>query len=257
MGKISVTIICFNEAVNIARALRSASLISDDLIVVDSFSKDQTCEVAREFGAKVVQRQFTGYGDQKNFAASLCRHDWIFSLDADEEFSPELITSLQKFCEIENEVPYSLYKICRRTSFRGQWIYHGGWYPDRIPRLYHKSRASWTNPPVHERLLPITDSPSGFIEGHLNHYSFPTFKSQIDTNTKYAFLGAQDLIKKGQPSLAKIFYKPFFKFLECYIYKRGFMDGLAGLIIALNAAHSLYMKYAFAYFDLCESKFKS
>lgn len=250
MRKISVTIISFNEAVNIARALRSVSSISDDLVVVDSFSHDHTCEVAREFGAKVVQRKFTGYGDQKNFAASLCQNDWIFSIDADEELSPELIVALQKFSQEEGEAPFPLYKICRRTSFREQWIYHGGWYPDRIPRLYHKAKASWTNPQVHERLLAHEDLPLGFIEGHLNHYSFPTFKSQIDTNTKYAFFGAHELIKKGRPSLAKLFYKPVFKFLECYLYKRGFMDGLAGLVIALNAAHSLYMKYAFAYFDL-------
>lgn len=250
MRKISVTIISFNEAVNVARALRSVSAISDDLIVVDSFSTDQTCEVAREFGAKVTQRKFTGYGDQKNFAASLCQNDWIFSIDADEELSPELIENLKKFIAEETAAPFPLYKICRRTSFRGQWIYHGGWYPDRIPRLYHKAQASWTNPKVHERLLPLKEGPAGFIDGHLNHYSFPTFKSQIDTNTKYALFGAKELIKNGRPSLLKLFFKPIFKFLECYFYKLGFLDGLAGLIIAFNAAHSLYLKYAFAIFDL-------
>jgi len=250
MNKISVTIISFNEGCNIARALRSASSVTDDLIVVDSYSTDHTCEIAREFGAKVFQRKFIGYGDQKNFAASQCTHDWIFSLDSDEELSPELMTSLHNFCQDENEPPHSLYKICRRTSFRGKWIYHGGWYPDYIPRLYHKAKAGWTNHTVHEKLLSIDDSPSGHLEGHLDHYSFPTFKSQIDTNSKYALLGAKALAKKGRPSLVKIFYKPIFKFFECYIIKKGFLDGLAGLIIALNASHSIYLKYAFAYFDL-------
>ena len=250
MRKISVTIIAFNEAINIARALRSVSTISDDIVVVDSFSTDQTCEVAREFGAKVTQRAWSGYGDQKNFAASLCLHDWIFSIDADEELSSELIESLKAFCQNSEEPPHPLYKICRRTSFRGQWIYHGGWYPDRIPRLYHRERCSWTNPQVHERLIPLKDAPLGFIKGHLNHYSFPTFKSQIDTNTKYALFGARELIKKGKPNLTKLFFKPITKFLECYFWKLGFLDGLAGFVIAINAAHSIYMKYAFAYFDL-------
>ncbi len=249
MPKISFTIITLNEEKNILRCLNSLKNLSDDVVIADSFSTDKTCELATKWGAKVFQQKFLGYGGQKNFAAEQCQHDWIFSIDADEELSEELRQTLQHFIQ-EEQSATTVFQINRRTNFRQQWIYHGGWYPDKLIRLYHRKHAAWTNPPVHENLIPHIKTEPAFLEGHLNHYSFPTFKSQIETNIKYAQLGAHDLIKKRTPHVAEIFYRPIFKFLECYIWKLGFLDGQAGLLIALNAAYSLYMKFAFAAFDL-------
>ena len=246
--EISATIITFNEENNIARCIKSLSFV-DEVIVVDSFSTDQTVKIAKQLGAKVIQHEFLGYGQQKNLAASHCQHEWILNIDADEEVDPDLGQQIRAL----NLGKPGLYNLNRRTLFCGRWISHGGWYPDRVNRLYHKEFAKWTEPHVHEDLLPITQGAQAQrLGGHLRHYSFPTIKSQIQTNLKYAELGAQDLIKRRSgkaPNLIAVCLRPLGKFIECYFLKRGFLDGREGFIIAINAAHSMFMKYSMAHLE--------
>ena len=249
---ISATIITLNEEKNIARALRSLNFV-DEIIIVDGGSTDKTCLVSEELGAKVFYNSFEGYGQQKNFAASLCRNKWIFSIDADEEVTEDLKKSILAL-DSKQELS-KIFNVNRRTMFCGQWIYHGGWYPDNVARLYNKDFAEWTTPHVHEKIVfkgLLEKQQESALHGHLNHYSFPTVKSQVLTNVKYATLGAGDLINKkgGRPRLYAVLLKPIVKFLECYFIKKGFLDGLAGFIIAINAAYSMFMKYIFAYYDL-------
>lgn len=243
---LSATIITFNEQKNIARAIRSLDFASE-VIVIDSGSSDETCEIARELGALVFHNPFPGYGQQKNFAAQKASHQWILSIDADEEVTPELKESIIN--AISQDDPAPLMVINRRTSFCNKWIYHGGWYPDRLVRLYKKDQAKWTEPEVHEELKAIDSNTAHppILKGHLNHYSFPTCQSQIETNIKYAKLGSETLLTKGRPCLLKAVLKPIGKFIECYFLKMGILDGKAGLIIALNASYSIFMKYLFAW----------
>ena len=240
---LSATIITYNEEKNIARAIKSLNFVNE-ITVIDSGSSDQTVKIARELGARVFHNPFAGYGQQKNFAASKAEHNWILSIDADEEVSNELKESLLKNLQSLDET--MVYYVNRRTNFCQKWIYHGGWYPDILARIYNKKSARWTEPHVHEEL--IANSPSTkkiIIKGHLNHYSFPSCKSQIETNIKYAKLGSQSF--KRRPSFFKVLTKPVGKFIECYLIKRGVLDGKAGLIIALNASYSIFMKYLFAW----------
>ena len=248
--KISTVIITRNEEDTIARAIRSVSF-SSEVIVVDSYSTDRTCDIARDLGAIVHQNPFRNHGQQKNFAASLACGEWILSIDADEEVSEQLKGPLLEAISLEGP---SVYRLLRRTQYCGRWIYHGGWYPDYILRLYRKGEARWTEPFVHEKLLPTR--PQGktkTLSGHLNHYSFPTASSQVKANVYYASLGAKELLaksrrKKTRPLslLLPMLFKPWGKFLECYLFKRGLLDGWPGFIIAVNAAHSTFMKYSFA-----------
>ncbi len=243
--KLSVAIITLNEAANIARAIKSVSF-ADEVIVCDSFSTDGTQQRARNAGATVIEHEFLGYGQQKNLAASHCKGEWILSIDADEEVTQELRESILKVLENGDK---DAYIINRRTQFCGKWIYHGGWYPDKLLRLYKKGSADWTEPHVHEELLPHKGVKIGMLEGHLNHYSFPSVLSQVHTNLKYAPLGAEILFERsGRPSFLFMVLRPIGKFLECFFLKKGFMDGIRGLIIAINASYSIFLKYSIAYF---------
>jgi len=244
---LSVIIITLNEESNIARAIKSASF-ADQIIVVDSHSTDQTTAIAKQMGAEVFSEAFRGYGQQKNYAVSKCSHQWIFWLDADEEVDSQLAQSINKAIQSDDS---NFYSLNRKTQFVDKWIQHGGWYPDHIIRLFKKSQGRFSEPQVHEKIVDLNDrQPSSKkLEGHLLHYSFPTIQSQILTNSKYAALGAKHLLEKMPhgPSMFSLYIKPIGKFLECFFWKRGFLDGIHGFIIAINSAHGMFQKYSIAY----------
>lgn len=243
--KISVTIITHNEENNIARAINSVAF-ADEVIVVDSHSQDRTRDIASELGAKVFENKWPGYGAQKNYAATLCQNNWILSIDADEEVTTSL---QQEIIALKEDDSVDQYLINRLTYFCGRPIKNGGWFPDWIGRLYHKQRCKWTDSEVHEELISTSGGVSVNLLGLINHYSFNTVLDQVHTNVKYANLGAQKLIKKRRPGLLSVLFRPFWKFIECYFLKLGVLDGKEGLIIALNASYSMFMKYSIAYMD--------
>lgn len=242
--KISATIITKNEATNIEATLKALDFV-DEIIIVDSHSTDATISIAEKYQAKVFQRDFKNYGNQKNNAADLASGPWILNVDADEVVSPELKESIRK---IINQNPDDIFELDRLNYYCGKPIKFGGWYPDYNIRLYKKDLARWTEPHVHERLEKNDKLPPKRIEGKLHHYTFSSIEDQVNRNTRYAKQGASDLIeKKGKPSFFKVIARPVGKFFELYFLKLGFLDGKAGFIIALNAAYSLYLKYLFAH----------
>lgn len=254
---ITATIISYNESNNIDVVLDSLSW-ADEIIIVDSLSTDDTVMKAQSFGPKIkiINQKFLGFGQQKNLAAEHAKNDWIFSIDADEEVTQELKDSILNTVVSYTSGSPTVYNVCRKTNYCGKWILHGGWYPDILARLYKKTDAAFTTPDVHEALESKTNSKIGMLVGDLNHYSFNTVESQVKVNLKYAKLGAKALLKKRngkRPNLLALFFRPLGKFIECYIIKKGFLDGLAGLIIAINAMYSMFMKYTFAYFDTQEN----
>ena len=244
---LSVIIITLNEESNISRAIKSASF-AQEVIVVDSHSSDQTVSIAEKMGAKVFSEPFQGYGQQKNFALSKCSQEWVFWLDADEQIDEQLAGQISKAIQSDDT---HFFTINRKTQFVNKWIHHGGWYPDYIIRLFKRDKGKFSEPKVHEKIVDLEGNVPDFktLQGHLLHYSFPTIQSQINTNSKYAALGAVQLLERmpGGPSMFSLFLKPIGKFLECFIWKRGFLDGLPGFIIAINAAHSIFQKYSIAF----------
>lgn len=242
---LSVTIITLNEEKNIQRAIQSVSW-ADEVIVVDSGSTDQTVEIARKNGAKVFQQSWLGYGQQKNFAQNQTQNNWVLNIDADELVPNSLRHEIQKKLELlqQNKMDVQGFYIPRKTYYLGRWIRFGGWYPNYLVRLAHKKYAAWSEPHVHEewtvrgKLLKL--------ESPLHHYAFESIHEQILTNLRFSKLGSLELKRKGQrPSIMKLIFKPIGKFLETYIIKKGFLDGLAGFIISVNAAHSMFLKYAY------------
>ncbi len=236
---ISVTIITLNEEANIERAIGSVAW-ADEVIVVDSGSTDRTRELAKKLGARVYSNPWLGYGQQKNFAHEKAKEQWVLNIDADEVVTSEL---REEILSQITQGSTSGFKIPRKTWFLNRWIMHGGWYPNYLMRLAKKSDAKWTEPAIHEELLV-----RGVIENLKNpllHYTFVDLKDQVTRNVRYAGLGADQLIaSRARPSLVKLLLKPIGKFIETYFFKLGFLDGLPGFFISINASHSMFLKYA-------------
>lgn len=243
---ISLVIITLNEAEGIARAIESASFC-DDIVVLDSGSTDETCSIARDLGARVFLEEWRGFQAQKQRATELAKNDWILSLDGDEavgsDLREELTELLTKWAKGEDQSHFKVdgYKMPRLTFNLGRWIRHGGWYPDLQLRLFNRTRAQWVGGQVHEK---VAAQKVERLKGTLLHYPFSSHAEQVATNNRYSGLGAEALFSKGERfKMSKLFLKPISKFLETYVVKRGFLDGLPGFIIAVGASYSIFLKY--------------
>lgn len=237
---LSVTIICRNEEDKILDALRSVSF-ADDVIVVDSGSTDRTVEIARAEGARVFTHEWQGYGQQKNFAQEQARNVWVLNLDADERVSSELRTRIEGL--LQGEPSAEGFEFPRKNFYAGRWIRFGGWYPNFQVRMARKDKARWTEPKVHEYLH--VEGRVQRIDAPIEHMSFAGVHDQVLTNVRFSRLGMEQLLANGRRAgIPLLLFKSWWKFIDSYILKQGFRDGFAGFVIAVNAAHSMFMKYA-------------
>jgi glycosyltransferase involved in cell wall biosynthesis len=242
---VTVTIIARNEESKLARTIASVRW-AEEVLVVDSGSTDRTAQIAAEMGARVLHNPWQGYGQQKNYAQQHAKNDWVLNLDADEAVSPELALELQQALEDVASAKSAVYgfSIPRRNYYLGRWIRHGGWYPNYLTRLSDRRHSRWSEPPVHEALEVSGEVRA--LSNPLDHFSFESIHDQVATNLNFSRLGSEQLLLRGKkPSLIKILIKPPGKFIETYFVKRGFLDGLAGFIISVNAAYSIFLKYAY------------
>jgi len=239
MNRLTVAIITLNEEANLPRVLGSVVGVADEVVVVDSGSTDRTREVARERGARVFNRTFTDYSEQKNFAAAQASHDWVLSLDADEELSPELRESVQRWKV--DEAKAVAYGMQRRAYYIDRWINHSGWYPDPKLRLYRRDRARWVGA-LHEGLQ--VDGATGRLEGQLRHYTVTSFDQHVRSVRRYTTLAAHQLFAGGRGHwlLPCLFASPW-TFVRTLVFQLGFLDGVRGLQIALMAAYYVFLKY--------------
>lgn len=240
--KISASIIVFNEEENIAELCESISW-ADEIVIVDSNSTDKTAEIAGKYTDKVYNHEFRGYKDKHEFADSKTTGDWIFWIDADERVSPELKESIEKIkLKKTQELPDG-FKIARRTFHLGRWIKHSGWYPDYQMRFYRKDASFWDGIAPHE-----TAQVKGKVEilpGEFLHYPKADLSEHHRKIDYYATLAAEHWIKKGKiVGGFYLFFRAIGGFLRSYIVKQGFRDGVPGLIIAVFAAYSVFLKYA-------------
>jgi len=236
---LTVTIITLNEAADIGAALDSASF-ADERLVVDSGSSDGTADLARARGARVLTRAWTGYVDQKNFAAEQASHDWIFSLDADERIPQALAGEITG--TLAADPPYHGYRVPRVTFHLGRWIRTTDFYPDYQTRLYDRRSARWRGRYVHESVS--VDGPSGQLKHDLEHYSFSDLRDQIARINQYSTLSARQMYEEGRRAgPMEILVHPPAAFVRNYILRRGFLDGTAGLTISLLNAWSVGLKF--------------
>jgi glycosyltransferase involved in cell wall biosynthesis len=237
---VSVTIITLNEADHIADAIRSAAW-ADEVIVIDSGSTDGTVDLARQAGARVECRTWTGWIDQKNFAAGLAAHDWIFSLDADERITPALAEEVR--ATLRADPPVRGYRIPRVTFHLGKWIRTTDFYPDFQTRLYDRRSARWQGGHVHESVT--VDGASGQLTQELQHYSYRDLADHLARINTYSSLAARTMFEKGRrATFADILLHPPAAFLRNYILRRGVLDGTAGLTISAINAYWVFLKFA-------------
>jgi glycosyltransferase involved in cell wall biosynthesis len=242
--KITATIITFNEADNIRRACDSVQW-ADEIIVVDANSIDQTRDIASECGARVIERAWTGFAAQKQFAADEAQHDWIFSLDADEQVSEELQRSVEALKQQDEAQLVDGYRIARRSFYMGRWIRGGGWYPDYQLRFYKKLRGRWAGAFVHESVKMNKGSLVANLRGDLLHFSIRNAQHHHQMiGERYAPLAALKAFEQGRrTSRLKIMTVAPTAFLQTFLLKGGFRDGLAGYAIARFAAHHAFLKH--------------
>jgi len=243
--KISLVVITKDEEPNIERCLKSVPW-ADDIVVLDSGSRDRTVEIATRMGARSFVEPWRGYRAQKQRAVELARYDWILSLDADEALSPELQREFLGFFGREAttfDTDADGFEFPRLSFHLGRWIRRGGWYPDHQLRLFHRGRAKWAGGDnVHER---VEAQRVRRFQSPIHHWPFTDLSDQIDTNNNYSSLGARELHERGvRYSLLKLLLKPVSKFIETYLLKRGCLDGWAGFVIAVGAAYSVFLKFA-------------
>jgi glycosyltransferase involved in cell wall biosynthesis len=239
--KISAVIITLNEERNLPRALESLQSVADGVVVVDSGSTDRTCEIAERAGAGFICHAWEGYAPQKNFAASQAQHDWILSLDADEALSSELIEELRRLKQ-SGPGDAAGFTMPRLARFRGRWIRHSGWYPDRKLRLYDRRRGVWVGRYVHEHVEAKGPVPP--LKGDLLHFLSDSRQDQLQSIDRYTTLAARQAQEEGERlTLLKLLVFPGWKFIESYFLRLGLLDGAAGFEIAKMASLYVCRKY--------------
>lgn len=204
-------------------------------------SQDKTVTIATEYTAMVYQNAWPGYMEQKNFALSRANGVWILSLDADEQVTPELRDEI--LAELGKPDAKDGYRIPRRSFYQGRWINHSGFYPDKQLRLFRSAKGSWTGGRVHEKVE--INGPIGELRSDLLHYPYKgVISGQLQAVNSYSSLFAQDMHEKGERySWSLLLWRPILKFLEVYVIKFGFLDGVAGLVIAVNSAYAMFVRY--------------
>jgi len=243
---VTATIITLNESANLAAALESVRW-ADEIIVVDSESTDGTVEIARRYTDKVFVRPWPGYIEQKNFAASQARHDWIFSLDADERVTPELAADITARLEAGPTAPG--YRMPRVSHYLGRWIRSTDWYPDYQLRLYDRRRAKWTGRYVHESVQ--MDGPPGQLHSELQHYPYRDVSHHLSTIDRYSSLAARQMFEDGRRTgPLRIVMHADAAFLRNYVLRAGIRDGAAGLIVSLLNSYYVVMKFV-KLWELC------
>lgn len=232
-------LIAQNAAHQLDACLASASF-ADEIVLVDSGSTDATLQVAHKHGARVVAKDWLGFGRQKQFAVEQARHDWVLCLEADERVSPELRASIERALA----APVApVYRMARCNRFLGRWLRHGEGYPDWSPRLFDRHNARWSDDPVHEKVLYAVTP--GTLEGDLLHDSAEDLGRYLDKQNRYTTLAAEQLYERGRSAGAfELLASPAVRFLKFYVLRLGFLDGIAGLVhIGIGCMNS-YLKYA-------------
>jgi glycosyltransferase involved in cell wall biosynthesis len=243
--KISCVIITFNEEKKIARCLDSILAVSDEIIVVDSFSTDKTKEICEKYDLKFFENKFEGHIQQKNYALTLASNDIVLSLDADECLSDELRANIQK---TKNNWDAKGYYFNRLTMYVDHWVKYCGWYPDQKLRLFDRQAASWGGHNPHDIIIMKDNSRTPHLKGDLLHYSYDSVSDHVSQTNKFTSLAARAAFESQTTSnLFKILTRPVLKFLRDYFYKLGFMDGRYGLIICSINALSAFLKYVKIY----------
>ncbi len=242
MIKLSVVIITFNEEKNIARCIESVKSIADEIVVLDSFSTDQTKMICESLNVQFFQHAFDGHIQQKNRAITYASSPYILSLDADEALDEDLNAAILK---IKTNWTHDGYYMNRLTNYCGHWVKHCGWYPDKKLRLWDSRKGHWTGINPHDKYeMHLGDTTTGFLKGDILHYSFNSIADHYKQVEYFTTISAKAYFdKKKKAPLIKLVVNPIAKFIDSYIIRLGFLDGTTGFRISKISAFATYLKY--------------
>ncbi len=252
-SSISAFIVCCNEERQIRRCLESVKWC-DEIVIVDSGSKDQTLEICREYTRKITYQEWRGYVLQKRFALEQCSSEWVLNIDADEEVSPELrdeILAILARDASQGKTGANGYLINRVIFFLNRWWRKGGWHPEFRLRLCRRSQTTWGGEDPHEKasVLGSVDR----CKSELRHYSFTDLADYVRRMNTLTSNATTTLKRRGsQPTLVAVIFRPIARFLKFYVSKRGYREGLAGFIVAMIEAYAVLLKYAKLWEDVNE-----
>lgn len=236
---LSVVIIALNAASQIEACLKSAAF-ADEIVVVDSGSRDDTREIALKYSARVLHQDWLGFGRQKRFAVEQASYDWVLCLDADERVSDPLRASI---VEALQAPPFRAYRMPRCNRFMGRWLRHGEGYPDWSLRLFDRRVANWSEDGVHEKVLATL--PVGSLQGDLLHESQESLAAYLEKQNRYTSLQAEELCRRGKrASFGRLLASPLLRFVKFYFLRRGFLDGVPGLVHISIGCFNSFVKYA-------------
>jgi glycosyltransferase involved in cell wall biosynthesis len=238
--KLSVYVMTYNEEAKIRDCLESVKW-ADEIVVMDSFSTDRTVEICRQYGAKVAQEKFAGFGRLRNQAVAQCANDWILSIDADERCTSELKDEVLGMLAAGPAA--DAYYVPRKSHFLGTWVRHCGWYPDyRQPQFFNRKKMKYREQLVHETY--DLDGTIGYLKGHALQYPFLDLDAFLKKMDRYSSLRAEEMMKAGKKfRLSQVIVHPAAMFWRMYVQKLGFLDGKVGLILSLLYGYYTMIKY--------------
>ena len=241
MQQLSVIITTFNEASNIEACLESVKW-ADEIIVVDSFSTDETVDISQQYTSKIFQRKYLGPADQKNWAIPQATYSWVLILDADERVPLALKNEIAQILQLDQLK--DAYWIPRQSFFMGKKVRYSGWQRDAVIRLIRKEKCRYDNQQVHEEI--ITEGIEvGHLKNKLDHYTYKDLNHYLAKIERYAEWSANDHLKKTpKVTLYHLWVKPFFRFIKHYFFQLGILDGKVGFIISAIMAWSVFLRYA-------------
>jgi glycosyltransferase involved in cell wall biosynthesis len=241
MASLTVITITKDEERNIIECLESVRW-ADQLVVVDSGSRDKTVDLAKRFTQDVVSIEWEGYGHARNLALDRAEGAWILWLDADERVTPELADEIRVLVE-RDDPEYNGYEVARRAYFLGKWIRHCGWYPSRVVRLFRRGEGRFNESRVHERLE--LKGNVGQLRHDLLHFTDPNLQQYLTKFNKYTSLAAQDMAANGRRfRFWDLLVRPPFLFVKMYLLRLGFLDGVHGFILSVLSSAYVFSKYA-------------
>lgn len=242
MQKISVVIVCKNEEDQIGRCLQSLKDLTDDVVVLDNGSTDNTKNIVRNTGARLIEDTWEGFGKTKNKATRLAKYDWVLNLDADELIDTELKDSLLNLqLNSSNEV----FEIKFKNFLGDKYLRFGEWGGDRHIRLFNRTYVNWNEAIVHEGLSLAPGAKIVRMDGSVLHYTAKDVAELANKMSRYALLNAAKYAAEGRrSSWINMYFGPFFSFVKYYIFKLGFADGVAGFVCARMSSYYTFIKYA-------------
>jgi glycosyltransferase involved in cell wall biosynthesis len=238
--QLSVVVMTYNEEKNLPRCLESVRSIADEMLVVDSFSKDRTAELAVELGAKVIQHPFANFRDQRRFCYENTQYNWVLALDADEWLSLDLAAEI---AELKKYPQASAYILLRQNGIGGHWARYGDWKPEPKLRLFDRRQVQMGPSEAHDEIQVLPGQTIGHLKGAFFHLSNVDFTDRINSINRLSSLAAEQQFRQGKKTNGlKIGFKPAFRFFKAYVLQGGFLDGRLGWFLAKTSAQYVFLR---------------